>query len=154
LVSLGRFLEKAMNSKAPSEGSAKSEAAAASASASEIEDLDRVTRCRAVFDDAGARWSDETPGEGAQPWHQAWLAQGHDYGVVYGHWALQGLHVAPQLRGLDTGCVHHGRNDGKGGKTQGRLTAWLPDASAAFDTPDERFWHIDAQRRYFQPGDD
>ena len=29
--------------------------------------------------------------------------------IVYGHWAMQGLHVATGLRGLDTGCVHHGR---------------------------------------------
>jgi hypothetical protein len=45
---------------------------------------------------------------------------------------MQGLHVAPYLRGLDTGCVHHDRGH------DGFLTAWLPDvtASAPFAVPD------------------
>ncbi|HEX5635437.1 MAG TPA: hypothetical protein VFX50_19475, partial [Gemmatimonadales bacterium] len=75
----------------------------------------------------------------------AWARAGHDYGVVYGHWALQGLHVAPRLRGLDTGCVHHGRD------RDGFLTAWLPDPRARdpFEVPDERFWHVRAHRPYY-----
>jgi hypothetical protein len=60
---------------------------------------------------------------------------------------MQGLHVAAQLRGLDTGCVHHGRDN-----RDGQLTAWLPDpnASAPFDVPDGRFWHIPARRIYYR----
>jgi hypothetical protein len=86
------------------------------------------------------------------PWHRAWSARGHDYCVVYGHWALQGLHVARGLRGLDTGCVHHGRG------RAGMLTAWLPGlarggaageaASWPFDVPDDRFWQVPALERY------
>jgi diadenosine tetraphosphatase ApaH/serine/threonine PP2A family protein phosphatase len=74
-----------------------------------------------------------------------WSARSHGYGIVYGHWALQGLHVAPGLRGLDTGCVHHGRG------RDGVLTAWLPDPSAQtpFDVPDDRFWQEAARRAYY-----
>jgi len=108
--------------------------------------LGRLTRCRSVG--AGGTWSadtpDETDGE-QQAWHAAWAERGHDYGLVYGHWALQGLHCAPALRGLDTGCVHHGRG------RDGALTAWLPDPAAArpFDLPDECFWRVPAQRAYY-----
>ncbi|MCH2186410.1 hypothetical protein MK280_11120, partial [Myxococcota bacterium] len=65
-----------------------------------------------------------------------WGRQAHDYGVVYGHWALQGLMVAPGLRGLDTGCVHNAPG------RPGSLTAWVPRAdstSGLFDVPDEAF---------------
>lgn len=95
----------------------------------------------------GGGWSERLPGEVpvGEPWHAAWSRAGHAFGVVYGHWALQRLHVAPRLRGLDTGCVHHGR----GG--DGFLTAWLPDAGARdpFATPDARFWHERARRQYW-----
>jgi hypothetical protein len=64
---------------------------------------------------------------------------------VYGHWSLQGLHVARGLRGLDTGCVHHGRG------RDGFLTAWLPDPAAdePFGLPDAAFWKIPARRAYY-----
>ena len=85
------------------------------------------------------------PGTGTWPWHAAWRQAGHDYAVVYGHWAMQGLHVTAQLRGLDTGCVHHGRG------RDGKLTAWLPDAARPqpFDLPDKCFWQIQARRAYY-----
>jgi len=108
------------------------------------DDLGRLTRGRSV--DAGGRWSSDEPAEsGLRPWHALWETRSHDYGVVYGHWAMQGLHVAPWLRGLDTGCVHHGRG------RDGALTAWLPDPSDArpFDVPDGRFWTIPARRAYY-----
>jgi bis(5'-nucleosyl)-tetraphosphatase (symmetrical) len=84
-------------------------------------------------------------GEERLAWHALWSARGHRYGVVYGHWAMQGLHVAPWLRGLDTGCIHHGRDH------DGFLTAWLPDpnAPAPFAVPDARFLQIRAHRRYY-----
>lgn len=106
--------------------------------------LGRLTQARSVTRTGG--WSPELPGGELEPWHRSWSARGHDYCVVYGHWALQGLHVAPQLRGLDTGCVHHGRG------SDGTLTAWLPDpgALAPFDVPDGRFWHIPARRVYYR----
>jgi bis(5'-nucleosyl)-tetraphosphatase (symmetrical) len=95
----------------------------------------------------GGGWSELLPEElpAAEPWHAVWSRAGHAFGVVYGHWALQRLHVAPRLRGLDTGCVHHGR----GGA--GFLTAWLPDerANDPFALPDDRFWHERARRRYW-----
>lgn len=124
------------------------ESAAALLRASRAEDperdvLDRLTRCRSIEGRGG--WSDEEPSaSGGRPWHAAWAARGHGYGVVYGHWATQGLHVAPALRGLDTGCVHHGRTGPRA------LTAWLPDARAKdpFAVPDDRFWQVPARRRY------
>ena len=86
---------------------------------------------------------------GYEAWHAAWSERGHAYGVVYGHWALQGLHVAPGLRGLDTGCVHHNP------ERDGTLTAWLPDGHAddPFALPDENFWHVPARRQYYDVTD-
>jgi bis(5'-nucleosyl)-tetraphosphatase (symmetrical) len=108
--------------------------------------LGRFVSCRSALPNGG--WSAEPPERvaGAEPWHAAWRRAGHDYGVVYGHWALQGLHVEPQLRGLDTGCVHHGRD------RDGFLTAWLPDPRAPdpFAVPDERFWQVRAHRVYYR----
>ena len=80
----------------------------------------------------------------------AWRLRDPGFGVVYGHWARQGLHVSPGLRGLDTGCVHHGRG------RDGVLTAWLPDSAPSasgdpFAVPDERFWQVPAKRRYYYP---
>jgi bis(5'-nucleosyl)-tetraphosphatase (symmetrical) len=105
----------------------------------------RLITGRSVLRNGG--WSPDPPEgiPGAEPWHHAWTRAGHDYGVVYGHWAMQGLHVAPRLRGLDTGCVHHGRDH------DGFLTAWLPDLHARdpFAVP-ERFWHVKAHRSYYR----
>ena len=120
---------------------------------SALDVLNRLTRCRSVAlqPPDGEHWSDATPevaSEGGEerfvPWHEAWSARGHDYGVVYGHWALQGLHVARGLRGLDTGCVHHGRDH------DGFLTAWVPDGSAGFAAVDDRLWQVRARRRYYR----
>lgn len=111
--------------------------------------LDRLTRCRSVTD-AGA-WSSRDPEAPFRPWHVAWAERRHAFGIVYGHWARQGLHVATGLRGLDTGCVHHGRG------RDGFLTAWLPQPSPrsagrrVFDVPDDAFWQIPARRRYYDP---
>jgi bis(5'-nucleosyl)-tetraphosphatase (symmetrical) len=112
--------------------------------------LGLLTLCRGMTRDG--RWSPDYPGSrddrGAArvAWHEVWAERGHAYGVVYGHWAMQGLHVAERLRGLDTGCVHHGRDH------DGWLTAWLPepDGAAAFATPDARFLQVLAHRRYYR----
>lgn len=116
------------------------------------DDLARLTRGRSG---SVAGWSSREPDTPEGAWHHAWRAAGHDYGIVYGHWARQGLHVAPGLRGLDTGCVHHGRG------RDGFLTAWLPEsapradgAAREFDPPDDRFWQIPARRRYYYPSQD
>lgn len=112
--------------------------------------LGRLVSCRSVLSNGG--WSKELPEllEGAEPWHVAWARAGHGYGVVYGHYSMQGLHVAEGLRGLDTGCVHHQRG------RDGFLTAWIPDPRSAdpFRTPDERFWQVRARRRYYRLDDD
>lgn len=122
--------------------------------------LGRLTRCRSVWPDG--RWSSAEPedaagasadgADGRRAWHELWAEHGHPHGLVYGHWAWQGLHVADGLRGLDTGCVHHGRG------RDGFLTAWLPDdpgpreqGRRPFDSPDDRFWQVPARRRYFRP---
>lgn len=104
--------------------------------------LERLVSCRSVD---GPLWWSAPPTGAAQPWHAAWSRRGHDYGVVYGHWSLQGLHVAPGLRGLDTGCVHHGRSGDRA------LTAWVPDLrrETPFGVPDERFWRVPARRSYY-----
>lgn len=105
--------------------------------------LGRLTRCRSIG--GKGNWSAEEPAGKERAWHDAWLEREHDYAVVYGHWAMQGLHKTDGLRGIDTGCVHHGRG------RDGFLTAWLPDLSRKrpFDLPDERFWSIPARRAYY-----
>ncbi len=131
---------------APDRGELARLLAAAPEPGSDADVLARLTRCRSV--EAQGGWRSEPPElapAGFEPWHRAWARRGPDYGVVYGHWALQGLHVAPGLRGLDTGCVHHGRG------RDGLLTAWLPapDDETPFDVPDERFWQVPARRVYY-----
>jgi bis(5'-nucleosyl)-tetraphosphatase (symmetrical) len=106
--------------------------------------LGRLTRGRSVNINGG--WSNKEPGAESEAWHAVWSRQGHDYGIVYGHWAMQGLHVAKGLRGLDTGCVHHGRD------RDGFLTAWVPDPAWArpFDLPDENFVQERAHHMYWR----
>jgi bis(5'-nucleosyl)-tetraphosphatase (symmetrical) len=103
--------------------------------------LARLTRARSV--DARGRWSSREPAAPGDAWHRRWAAQDPKYGVVYGHWATQGLHVATNLRGLDTGCVYHGAYGDRW------LTAWLPsrDDATPFAVPDERFWRIPGRGR-------
>jgi bis(5'-nucleosyl)-tetraphosphatase (symmetrical) len=130
---------------APDPGEARALLAADPRRDAERDLLGRVTTCRSV---AGAGWSSAVPATPGDAWHARWHARGHDWGIVYGHWALQGLHVAPGLRGLDTGCVHHGRDH------DGFLTAWSPECAPSpsgarpFDVPDERFVQVRAHRRY------
>jgi bis(5'-nucleosyl)-tetraphosphatase (symmetrical) len=114
-------------------------------------DLGRLTRCRTIA--ADGEWSSFEPDGSLRPWHAVWSKRAHDFGIVYGHWARQGLHFADGLRGLDTGCVHHGRG------RDGFLTAWLPDsappkvAGRPFAVPDDRLWQVPALRRYYTPED-
>lgn len=105
--------------------------------------LDRLVHCRSV--EPSGRWSREEPARPEEAWHRVWARREHAYGVVYGHWSTQGLHVAPGLRGLDTGCVHHGRG------RRGYLTAWVPDLRRPdpFALPDTGFWQVEARRRYY-----
>jgi bis(5'-nucleosyl)-tetraphosphatase (symmetrical) len=126
-----------------SQRSARELLAADPARDADADALARITRCRSV--DARGRWSARPPGDPGDAWHRRWAARGHAYGVVYGHWSEQGLHVAPGLRGLDSGCVYHGWG------RDGFLTAWLPAASdpAPFRTPDHAFWQIPARSRYW-----
>jgi bis(5'-nucleosyl)-tetraphosphatase (symmetrical) len=108
----------------------------------------RLTRCRSVA--PGGLWSAAEPALGSEAWYAAWSRRRHDYGVIYGHWSLRGLHAAPWLRGLDTGCVHHGRG------REGALTAWLPDPGdpTPFDVPDAHFWQVPARRAYYAHRDE
>jgi bis(5'-nucleosyl)-tetraphosphatase (symmetrical) len=105
--------------------------------------LGRLTRARSVGPDG--EWSADEPTGRMRPWDDVWSEHGHDYGLVYGHWAMRGLRVEPGLRGLDTGCVHHGRG------RAGVLTAWIPDLrrERPFDLPDENFWTVPARRAYY-----
>jgi bis(5'-nucleosyl)-tetraphosphatase (symmetrical) len=115
--------------------------AAAPETDAEADDLARITRCRSV--DRHGRWSSVEPERARDAWHHRWERHHPAYGVVYGHWATQGLHVAPGLRGLDTGCVYSGRYGTR------HLTAWLPAPEAArpFDVPDDHFWQIRGRAR-------
>jgi len=107
------------------------------------DDLGLLTRCRSVGTDG--RWSSRDPRRRAEIWHRVWSERQHGYGVVYGHFAIQGLHVAPGLRGLDTGCVHNGW------RRPTALTAWIPDRRRddPFAVPDAGFWQAEARRRYY-----
>lgn len=49
--------------------------------------------------------------------------------VVFGHWAMRGLVLAPKLRGLDSGCVWGGA-----------LTAWIAE--------EDRIVQVPARKRY------
>lgn len=106
--------------------------------------LARITSCRSVA--PSGEWSPEPPAGAYEAWHRVWGVQGHRYAIVYGHWSLQGLHVADSLRGLDTGCVHEGRG------RPGFLTAWIPDSSRRrpFGVPDDGFWQERARRPYYR----
>jgi bis(5'-nucleosyl)-tetraphosphatase (symmetrical) len=108
------------------------------------EALALLTSCRSIAPDG--RWSTEPPAAEYEAWHRPWSERAHAYGIVYGHWSLQGLHVAPGLRGIDTGCVHEGRG------RAGFLTAWIPDPSKRrpFDLPDDGFWQQRALARYYR----
>ena len=112
----------------------------------DLDTLSCVTSCRSV--NAMGNWKSSPPNEidpDFVPWHVEWSVRNHGYGIVYGHWSLQGLHVAPWLRGLDTGCVHHGRG------RRGLLTAWSPppDEAEPFLSSSDHFWHIHARRAYY-----
>ncbi len=111
----------------------------------EADDLERMTRCRSAALDGS--WTSKVPDRPEGAWHVAWAEAAPGYRIVYGHWALQGLHQTADLRGLDTGCVYHGNG------RDGFLTAWLPDAElpnpfASFDT---NLWQVRARRRYWSP---
>jgi bis(5'-nucleosyl)-tetraphosphatase (symmetrical) len=120
--------------------------AGASRNDGDFDALLRLVSCRSVL--PSGDWSGEPPdvaGGAYRAWHAAWSDRRHAYGVVYGHWSMQGLHVAPGLRGLDTGCVHHGRG------RDGFLTAWVPDPAreSPFSVPDEAFLRVRARRAYY-----
>ena len=63
-----------------------------------------------------------------RPWHTFYRAGRHDgRSVVFGHWAAQGLWVAPHLRGLDSGCVWGGK-----------LSAWIAEEDRVVQVPARR----------------
>lgn len=143
LVALARAARAVERRLAASRRSARALLAADPRRDPDADALARVTRCRSV--DARGRWSARRPAADGDAWHRRWAARRHDYGVVYGHWSEQGLHVAPGLRGLDSGCVY----DGWG--RDGFLTAWLPsrDDPFPFRVPDHAFWQVPARGRYW-----
>lgn len=136
---------RAVEDRLAGDGVARSRFLARERGSKDFEVFERLLTCRSVA--PGGAWSASPPADGRVPWHHAWRAEQPDYGVVYGHWSLQGLHVAPGLRGLDTGCVHSGRGN------ETFLTAWIPDARATdpFGVPDEGFLQIRAKRAYYSP---
>ncbi len=108
------------------------------------DDLERMTRCRSAAADGS--WASAAPDDPTAAWHTAWQAASPEYALVYGHWALQGLHQTGSLRGLDTGCVYHGNG------REGLLTAWAPSAAPdPFSELGEGLWQIPAKARYWSP---
>jgi len=108
--------------------------------------LEFLTTCRSIR--ADGRPSPSPPERSEDAWDHHFAAAGQPHGVVFGHFARRGLHVAAGIRGLDTGLVHHGRD------RDGVLTAWLPDPAEEdpFRVPDDRFWTVPARRVYFPFG--
>jgi bis(5'-nucleosyl)-tetraphosphatase (symmetrical) len=147
LADLRRIAARVESRLRASRKAARAFLASAPASNPDREALDLLTCCRSVAPDG--HWSAEPPTGEFAAWHRAWSERGHDYAIAYGHWSLQGLHVAPGLRGLDTGCVHEGRG------RPGFLTAWIPDLTKRrpFDIPDAGFWQERAHRAYYVGGD-
>lgn len=108
------------------------------------DDLERMTRCRSAAPDG--TWASAAPDDPGAAWHAAWQAARPEYALVYGHWALQGLHETGSLRGLDTGCVYHGNG------RDGYLTAWVPSAAPdPFSELGEGLWQVPAKARYWRP---
>lgn len=77
-------------------------------------------------DATGARPPQDWPPPAApyEAWHRFYAGA---WTVAYGHWARQGLHVAPRLRGLDSGCVY--------GKL---LSAWIAEEDRIVQVPARR----------------
>jgi len=81
-------------------------------------------------DASGARAARDWPAPAApfKPWHEFWPPNAQEARtVVYGHWARAGLHVRPQLRGLDSGCVWGGK-----------LSAWIAEEDRIVQVPAAR----------------
>ncbi len=72
----------------------------------------------------------EDPGPPFRPWFDFYRGRRT---VVFGHWSVRGLVVAPKLRGLDTGCVWGGA-----------LTAWIAE--------EDRLVQVPAKKRWGRPG--
>jgi bis(5'-nucleosyl)-tetraphosphatase (symmetrical) len=146
LADLRRIAARVESRLRASRKAARAFLASDAASNPDREALDLLTCCRSVAPDG--HWSAEPPTGEFEAWHRAWSERAHDYAIAYGHWSLQGLHVAPGLRGLDTGCVHEGRG------RPGFLTAWIPDLTKRrpFDIPDAGFWQERAHRAYYVGG--
>lgn len=65
------------------------------------------------------------PGPPFAPWFQYYAkSRTATRIVVFGHWAVRGLVIAPKLRGLDTGCVWGGA-----------LTAWIAEEDRIVQVP-------------------
>lgn len=72
------------------------------------------------------------PGPPFAPWFRFYPAvKSENRFIVFGHWSARGLVIAPQLRGLDTGCLWGGK-----------LTAWIAEEDRLVDVP--------ARRSYFR----
>jgi bis(5'-nucleosyl)-tetraphosphatase (symmetrical) len=100
------------------------------------EDVDFATRAR-YCDAEGQRPARDDPPLSAEfrPWFE-WPRTPRlaDKTLVFGHWAMRGLLVAPQLRGLDSGCVWGGE-----------LSAWIAE--------EDRVVSVPARRAYASIGD-
>lgn len=68
-----------------------------------------LTRIRTVGPDGAPRFGFAGPPEEAPPGHLPWFAwpgrASRDHALIFGHWAALGLHLAPGVAGLDSGCV-------------------------------------------------
>ena len=74
-----------------------------------VHDVAVFTRIRTVGADGAPRFGYAGPPEQAPAGHMPWFAwpgrASRDHAVIFGHWAALGLHLAPGVAGLDSGCV-------------------------------------------------
>ena len=75
--------------------------------------VNAMTRMRFCSEDGEMEF--QTKGEvtqapkGFMPWFEVPRRKNADVSIVFGHWSALGLHLRPNLLGLDTGCVWGGR---------------------------------------------
>lgn len=72
-------------------------------------DAAAFTRLRTVGRDGAPRFDFDGPPEAAPAGQLPWFAwpgrASRDHSIIFGHWAALGLHLAPGIAGLDSGCV-------------------------------------------------
>jgi bis(5'-nucleosyl)-tetraphosphatase (symmetrical) len=67
-----------------------------------------LTRLRTCTTEGVLSWFSGSPNDappGYLPWFRIPNRRNSDHTILFGHWAALGLHIEPNLLGLDSGCV-------------------------------------------------